>query len=76
MISVEIRVNGSLISAVNAVNRGPLDSRGRCRYEYKGFAFPYDLSGATRSVHGFVEHVRSDGAEALVAQLCQKIIDR
>lgn len=70
MISLEIRINGELITAIKAVNRAPLCSRGLSQYEYHGMRFPFDVGTAPVAVHGFIKHRRSEGAEKLVALLC------
>jgi hypothetical protein len=73
MLTVEIRINGSIIAAIEAVNRGPVTVGGIYRYEYQGFTFPIDNSGPAHAVHGFVEHRRSDGAAKLVALLSEAV---
>lgn len=74
MLSVEIRVNGSLIAAFAAINRGAVDSTGRYRYEYQGVRFPVDF-GPPVATNGFIEHMRQDGAEVLVAALCRALAE-
>lgn len=71
MLSVEIRINGTLISAISARNRGPMDSVGTYRYEYQCVTFPYNNEGPPKIAHGKLIHKRSAGAEALVAKLCR-----
>jgi hypothetical protein len=66
MLTIEIRINGSVISALTAINRGGIE---RCRYEYQGATFPIDNGGPVRPFQGFLEHTRSDGAEVLAALL-------
>jgi hypothetical protein len=71
MLTFEIRINGSIIGAISAINRGPVAEGGVCRYEYQGVTFPIDNTGPVHTVHGFIEHRRSDGAAALVARLAE-----
>lgn len=68
MLSVEIRVNGTIITAVTAVNRG-LTAQEKTSYEVQGVRFPANCSGPPKAFHAFVKHKRSDGAESLVKKL-------
>lgn len=70
MLSVEIRINGTIIAAICACNRGLVSTGGMYRYEYQGVTFPVDNSGPVATVHGFIQHERTRGAQALVARLC------
>lgn len=79
MISFEIRVNGSLICAINCVNRG-FQSRDADRglmyeYEFGSTVFPYDLSGPPVVRHGTLHHIRSDGALVLARDLFARVIE-
>lgn len=71
MLTFEIRINGSIVGAISAVNRGPVSVGGVCRYEYQGVTWPIDNTGPVQTVHGFIDHRRSDGAAALVARLAE-----
>lgn len=76
MISLEIRINGSLIAVINAINRTyTVDeihpSRGpKCRYEWTSAAFPVSLSQCAETYTGVLEHFRGDGAVKLVEAIC------
>ena len=73
MISLEVRVNGSLIAAASVVNRGPLDN-GCCEYEAQTVLFPTDNAGhpTTRSFR--CEHKRADGAMKLMKQIVEEML--
>jgi len=66
MLTIEIRINGSIISAMTAVNRGGLEE---CIYEYQGVTFPVDSHGRCRTFNGTLTHSRSKGAEVLAQKL-------
>ena len=59
MIGVSIHINGTVIYARTAVNRGPVGEQGRCEYEVD--------DGST------VFHKQSDGAVALAYKLLDTI---
>lgn len=70
MITVEVRINGSIISVMSAVNRGYTGSgTDECQYEYQTVRFPEDSKGAPRVHTGFIKHKRKDGAEELVTRI-------
>lgn len=76
MLTVEIRVNGSIVTVISAVNRGieHLDTNQMFyRYEYQGATIPLDNKGPVESFNGFVEHIRSDGLIKLIQLLLNKI---
>jgi hypothetical protein len=79
MISFEIRVNGSLISAINCVNRSIVSmdtERGViCEYEYGSATFPFDMNELPSVKHGKLVHVRRDGALVLARELFARIIE-
>jgi hypothetical protein len=81
MISIEIRINGTLITAVNAVNKRTVKSDYSvkppiviCEYEFQGVRFPVDGS-LPIATHGRIEHGREDGAEILVSKLMKAIVE-
>lgn len=69
MLTIEMRVNGSVVSAITAINRGH-EKPGVCRYEYQAVAFPMDNTGLPHVQHGEILHKRDDGIELLTAKLC------
>jgi len=79
MISFEIRVNGSIICAINCVNRGIVSmdtERGViCEYEFGSASFPYDLRGPPVVKQGTLHHVRRDGALVLARDLFARVIE-
>lgn len=75
MITVEIKVNGSLIAAVNAINRKftgkEHPTRGpQCEYEWTSAIFPMSLSGPVETHCGKLTHHRDDGAVELIRAIC------
>ena len=70
MLSVEVRINGTIIAAMCAHNVGR-DFRlpDRHRYEYQCVRFPADCSGPAKTTHGFITHKQADGAEVLVSKV-------
>lgn len=71
MLSVEIRINGTLISAMTAINAGQDKeySLGLYQYEVSGVMFPASGSGDLVTFTDVIKHKRSDGAEKLVELL-------
>lgn len=78
MISFEIRVNGSLICAINCVNRGVVsmdtETGVTCTYEWASTEFPYELNGPPIAKHGTLLHVRRDGALVLARDLFARVL--
>jgi hypothetical protein len=72
MLTIEIRVNGSLVVALTATNRGPhgVFSGDEPTYEYQAVSFPIDNKGPCVTKHGHITHKRCDGIEALAEKLC------
>ena len=68
MLTVEIRINGSIITAATVHNTGEVVA-GKSHYEYQCVRFPADCRGPAETTHGFFNHKRSEGAEALVSTL-------
>ena len=75
MLTVEIRVNGSIVSAISAINTGASTGLGKYRYEYQSASFPMNNNGPCKISNGFVDHKRLDGIEALVSKLCA-VVDK
>jgi len=74
MLSVEVRINGTIIvcmSVHNARQEGDL-----CKYEYQNVSFPVDCKGPPTLKHGTVNHWRSEGAEVLVRKLFQALTEQ
>lgn len=71
MLTIEIRVNGSIAVAMSAVNRGtPVGSQpGVAEYEYQAVTFPIDSQGPCETRHGKVRHLRGDGIKRLAEKL-------
>jgi hypothetical protein len=71
MLSVEVKINGSIISLMNVVNvRGDSEV---CEYEYQMVRFPASGRGEPSIRTGKVFHKRSDGAEALVGNILETL---
>lgn len=75
VISVEIRVNGNLIAALHAVNRGNTgrvskSGHPQCEYEWTSAEFPVNLNGPPIGHTGSLRHFRDAGAIALVRDMC------
>jgi hypothetical protein len=67
MMSVEIRVNGSIVGALCAVRceKGYVDT-----YEYQIASFPMNNKGPVITQNGKLTHATTDGIEMLAAKLC------
>lgn len=67
MFTIELRVNGSIVTVVNVVNKGPIGN-GPHGYDYGAAHFP--LQGdAPQTFVGTVEHLRSDGINVLSCKI-------
>jgi hypothetical protein len=66
MLTVEIRVNGSIVSALDAVNIGGI---GECQYRYRVVRFPVEHKQPLRTASGTISHKREDGIEVLVTKI-------
>jgi hypothetical protein len=80
VISVEIRVNGNLIAALHAVNRGETGRYSKaghpqCEYDWTSAEFPLHLDGPPAAHAGSVRHYRDAGAIELVRSLCEMCIN-
>jgi hypothetical protein len=75
MLSVEIRVNGVIVSAMDAVNVGLNDPSGCYKYDYRLVKFPVDHKKKLIAKNGSVLHDRDDGIEALVGQILRKCVE-
>lgn len=74
MLTIEVRVNGSIISALTVLNRGPVPKKlGWYFYEYQGISFPASHSGPPRLWNGSLIHDREKGAEVLLKRLYSAI---
>lgn len=69
MLTVEIRINGSIINVCNVINEGTSDVNGNHNYTYQGTKFDVDVRKPPVIFGGAIKHKRSDGAEALVEKL-------
>lgn len=73
MLTIEIRVNGSIVVATTVTNSrqdGDL-----CEYEYQQVTFPIDNKGPPKLAHGKFNHFRSDGVNELAKRLFQSVAD-
>jgi hypothetical protein len=67
MMSVEIRVNGSIVGALCAVRS---EVAYVCTYEYQIASFPMNNKGPVITQNGKLTHPTTDGIEVLAAKLC------
>jgi hypothetical protein len=67
MMSVEIRVNGSIVGALCAVRS---ETAYVCTYEYQIASFPMNNKGPVITQNGKLTHPVTDGIEVLAAKLC------
>lgn len=79
MISLEVRVNGSLVATVNCINRrvtgkNHLTRGPECEYEWTSAEMPWSMSGPASSYSGTLKHYRGDGAIALMRAICAAVI--
>jgi hypothetical protein len=77
MMSVEIRINGSIVAALCAIK---IDSRYEAEsdgyvgtYEYQGAKFPINNQGPCITVNGTVSHRVQEGIEVLTTKLCAEL---
>jgi hypothetical protein len=73
VITVEIRINGSPITVVTAVNRG--DGSLPAKYDVHAVTFPMDSDGVPLVRSGEVTHRRADGANVLAELLIRFAAD-
>lgn len=67
MFTVEIRINGTLISHIYGRNIAPLPN-GKSRYEYE-----YYEAESRKVQTGTVEHRREDGLRSLVTEILNNV---
>jgi len=70
MLTVELRVNGSLITAIDIVNRTP-GTLAEDEYSWRCVRFPLRQTESAVVQSGTVKHVRSEGAEVLVKKILE-----
>jgi hypothetical protein len=70
MLTVEIKVNGVLVAAINAINRGG-EAFGRCEYEWASAEFRMQWNGPPVVHDGKLTHDRPDGCIELTRRLCE-----
>lgn len=68
MLTVELRVNGAIVSALTVTNKGDRGG-GLCEYEFRWMGFPIDNTDPCKSWHGTLNHRRQGGAEVLCKKL-------
>lgn len=68
MLTIEIRVNGSIVTAMSAINTAAMDGD-RYIYDCNGVTFNMDEKIPPRVWHSTVKHKRSDGINKLAAVL-------
>ena len=67
MMSVEIRVNGSIVGALCAIRS---ETAYVATYEYQIASFPMNNKGPVITQNGKLTHPVTDGIEVLAAKLC------
>jgi hypothetical protein len=73
MLSIEIRVNGSPITVIDARNVATLPN-GKCTYEFRAMTLPLEMADAPETKTGTVYHYRSDGINELAIELLKTAI--
>jgi len=77
VLTIEIRVNGSIVSIMEAHNSGEeMSAPGLCCYKYRGTRWPIANAGQVETFEGEVLHLRSDGVEALAQKLYRALADK
>jgi hypothetical protein len=66
MFTVEINVNGNMISHISGVNKGYIN-KGECKYSY------YYRRVGEETLSGEVTHKREEGMEKLITIILEKI---
>lgn len=70
MLTVEVRVNGSIVVALTAVRRSAVpDAAGLNTYEYQSVTFPIDNTGPLRTANGYLTHRAGNGIDDLAEKL-------
>lgn len=84
MLTVEIKINGHLVSYIGAVNKGMFFPGGldpemeeilvaEINYQYAVEVFNPGKSGEEKGLHRFeIEHVRAQGAHELVRKILER----
>jgi hypothetical protein len=72
MISLEVRVNGSIIAAATVVNVGNCED-GRCLYGVRSIQFPVSHKDETIVRDFELKHRRDDGAMALISAVAGRM---
>lgn len=73
MITLEVRVNGSIIAAATIVQQGPCED-GRHLYNARTIQFPLDHKDETKVRDFSIKHQREDGAMALMAIVSKEMM--
>jgi hypothetical protein len=68
MFTVEIKINGALLSHIYGRNVGYSEATGKSRYK-----FEYYQCETRKIQNGEVEHRRSDGITALISTILNKV---
>lgn len=68
MLTIEIRINGSIICAITGINSAGIEE---CTYSYHAVTFPIDFKDSPRLASGTVKHRRSHGIEKLASIICK-----
>lgn len=77
MMSIEIKVNGSIVAIVHARNSGYLSTMDDvCRYEWTGSEFPIEVKGDPAGFSGNLKHSRADGILELSANILRAMADK
>lgn len=71
MLTVEIRINGSIIVAATATRKSLRNLQDVYEYEYQTVRFPINNEGPCQTSHGIITHKFADGAEKLATLLFQ-----
>ena len=67
MISVEIKINGSLIAHIYGHNEGTYNSKGETQYSYE----LYEVAKGDKALkYGTVDHKRDEGIFQLIKKIC------
>lgn len=72
MLTIEIRVNGNIVSVISARNVSGVE---RCQYLYTSASFPMIHGQPCVTLSGSVMHDRSEGIERLAEKLCAAAAD-
>ena len=70
MVTVEIRVNGTIVAVMSAVRVEENHSTGVYTYDCSGCSFPIDRVTPPRTWKRQIQHAYNDGIEKLAQLLC------